>query len=234
MLATGGGRPAPHLCPIRTLVYPLMAPGEKGSSVQLTGEGYVEAGTDPKYALTGSFTLEAYVKPGKLPPGGGRIIDRCTAGAADGYTLDTFPDNALRFITPYGDVSAPKALPAAQWAHVVATVEAGKHMRLFVNGKEVAVRELTAPKDGGQKLMSPDDLRKAVEQSRAYLAAAGEAKAREYGPAHARLFIASAAAMDERRGLQLPPLEPRSQAAADRSYLETAQRLWEGLQPVLK
>ena len=169
-----------------------------------------------------------------MPAGGGRIVDQCTAGGADGVTLDTWPANSLRLITLMGSVSADKALPAGQWAHVAAVIAPGQELRLYVNGKQAATAPATAQPGPGGGLIAPDELRQAVSKARAYVDAAGPEKADEYGPAHARLFLKAVEALVHRSLLAIdPPPYTDGKRAANLEYLKTAQRLWEGLQPVL-
>ena len=85
------------------------------------------------------MTFEAWVRPRSLPAGGGRILDRITPGKADGFLLDTYPGNSLRFIAGHIVLNHKNALSADRWHHVAATVapEAGE-VRLFADGRLVA------------------------------------------------------------------------------------------------
>ena len=52
--------------------------------------------------------------------------------------LDTHPENNLRFVSRIATLGAPGVkLPEGQWAHVAAVVGDG-HVRLYLNGKQVA------------------------------------------------------------------------------------------------
>jgi len=95
--------------------------------------------------LTGSVTLEAWIKPRKMGRQGGRIIDKGTAGTKSGYTLDTFPGNSLRMIVRTdayeADVRSSTRIPPAQWSHVAGVFNAADGaMTLYFNGKKVAAR----------------------------------------------------------------------------------------------
>ena len=57
-----------------------------------------------------AVTLEAWVKAGRLPQVGARLLDRHQPGTDDGYLLDTFPGNSLRMITANGAVSSAAGL----------------------------------------------------------------------------------------------------------------------------
>ena len=59
--------------------------------------------------LTGGLTIEAWIKPDKLPGGGARIVDRITPGGSDGFLLDTHPGNSLRFICGHSQINAKDA-----------------------------------------------------------------------------------------------------------------------------
>ena len=84
------------------------------------------------------LTVEAWVKPEKLPGGGARIVDKITPGGADGFLLDTCPGNSVRFICGQSQVNQKDALPAGKWTHVAAVADpkAGG-CRIYVDGKRV-------------------------------------------------------------------------------------------------
>jgi len=97
------------------------------------------------------LTIEAWVKPERLPGSGGRIVDKITPGGADGFLLDTHPGNSLRFICGQSQLSRQNALPAGQWTHVAAVADPltlpsppwgegrvrGGGCRLYLNGQAV-------------------------------------------------------------------------------------------------
>jgi hypothetical protein len=84
--------------------------------------------------LGGSFTLEAEVKPAAGETG--RIFDKITPGGADGFLIDAVPGNSLRLIHGSAQHVVKNALPAGQWAHVVATITPDG-WRVSVDGKAV-------------------------------------------------------------------------------------------------
>jgi alpha-L-fucosidase len=89
--------------------------------------------------LTDEVTLEAWVQADKMKREGGRILDKSIPNTLDGYSLDTFPGNSLRFSTQGGVVSYDAQLPADQWTHVVGVYSASKRiLKLYINGREVA------------------------------------------------------------------------------------------------
>ncbi len=107
--------------------------GYVGQAFALDGGSYVQVPNAPSLQLTSSITMEARVHS---PSFGGRIIDKITAGGADGYMLDTF-QSKLRIIIGTAVVSSPTTLPLNTWVHVAGTWD-GTTARVYVNGAEVA------------------------------------------------------------------------------------------------
>ena len=69
--------------------------------------------------LVDAVTLEAWIKPGRLPGGGARIIDKSQAGTSTGYMIDTYPGNSLRMIVAEAQLGYNAKLPSDRWSHVV-------------------------------------------------------------------------------------------------------------------
>ncbi len=93
------------------------------------------AGAD--VSLSNGCTVAAWVRP--APGESGRILDKCTAGRPDGFTFDTHPGLALRWIV--GDVTMihPGCLKPGVWQHVAATADpATGACRIYLDGKLVA------------------------------------------------------------------------------------------------
>lgn len=91
------------------------------------------------WQFPGGLTLEAWVKPEALPGGGARLIDKISPGGSDGFLLDTYPGNSLRFICGDRILQQADAVPAGKWTHVAAVVDpAADGCRLYVNGRKVA------------------------------------------------------------------------------------------------
>ncbi|MBN1511460.1 MAG: hypothetical protein JXB13_05550, partial [Phycisphaerae bacterium] len=85
------------------------------------------------------FTIEAWLKPGKLPGGGARIVDKITPGQRDGFLFDTYPGNSLRLICGPTELNVKDAVPAGRWTHVAAVADADAgSCRIYMNGKLVA------------------------------------------------------------------------------------------------
>jgi len=196
-------------------------------AVTLDGSAYLEVPVDPRLNLVEAYTLDAWIRPERLPDGGVRIIDRVTAGIDDGYLLDTCPSNSLRLITMQGVVSFDAQLKLGEWVHVAGTFDAIQGLALYLNGQPVA----SAPPKSAQ---ANGDLAR-VGRFYAALRAAGLGDT--YEAAHGRLVVGYLYAIHGRAALKaqskLVPLKTASQSAADRSYIEAAQRLADGLGRVL-
>lgn len=94
--------------------------------------------------FTGRLTFEAEVKPARGEKG--RIFDKITPGGSDGFLLDAHPGNSLRLICGNTQSSFKDALPAGQWAHIVATVD-DSGWRVSVNGTLLSDTAGTAAAD---------------------------------------------------------------------------------------
>jgi hypothetical protein len=119
-----------------------LVPGRGGQVLDLKGGAFAEMPPSPSLAAEETLTLAAWVFPRNT---GARILDKCTAGTSDGYTLDLHPNNRVRLITPYGTLTSDTAVPSNRWTHVagVADLPAGQ-MRIYVNG-DLAARGSAAP-----------------------------------------------------------------------------------------
>jgi len=204
------------------------APG--GKAIRFTGEGYLEVGLDPRLALRDAYTLDAWICPQKLPDTGGRIIDKVTAGADDGYLLDMHPGNSLRFITEQGNIGFDARLTPDAWAHVAAIFDSKDGLRLYLNGRLVASGPVTESPAGSPIIFE----KVGTFYNRLCQAGLGDC----YEARHARLVVEYVAAIHARAKLKaagkLPALSPASQMAADKSYIDAVNRLAEGLIAVLK
>lgn len=205
-----------------------MADGADGPVIDLSGEGYLEVAHDARLDLARGATLSAWICPGKQGPGGGRIIDKGTAGGSDGYMLDTHPGNSLRLITERGSLAYDAKLKPDAWVHVAATVDGEGGLALYVDGREVSARRQELPPD-----IEAIDAR-AARIRKFYGALVSAGLAESYEAAHARLALDYLAATCERLKMvadgRLKPLAGASQYAADKSYFSTTAKLCEGLQ----
>lgn len=84
------------------------------------------------------LTLEAWINTNGTIDG--RIFDKVTAGKGDGFLLDTYPKDTLRFVFGEKVVNAPAgSLIANARQHAAATVDAATGaIRLYLNGQIVA------------------------------------------------------------------------------------------------
>jgi hypothetical protein len=198
-----------------------------GGAARFGGEGYLEIAPAKALDLTEACTMEAWIRPGELPPAGGRIIDKSAVGTSNGYLLDTHPGNSLRIIAETGTVSHDGKLASATWVHVAGTVAPDGTLALYIDGSEVARK----PHASSQLA----DLPVRVEALRAFhgrrvAAGFGDApQARQAALAVRCLDAAVARARLERDG-KLPLLPEPSRSAALRSYLDATRRLCEGLE----
>lgn len=118
---------------------------EASPDLCFTGGGDVlfEQTTSAELDLEDGFTIEAWLLPGDLPAGGGRIVDKITPGGGDGFLFDTYPGRSLRLICGEEVLSARDVLPEDEWVHVaaVADPEAGE-LALYRDGVRIAHRSL--------------------------------------------------------------------------------------------
>jgi alpha-L-fucosidase 2 len=116
---------------------PLMA---ETDATQFEGAGAVrEVRHTLQLDLTQALTLEAWIKPEAFPQAGARIFDKTQAGTQNGYMLDTFPGNSLRFVTTEGSLTSKDVLKPGRWTHVAAVFSTAEGIyKLYVNGQEVA------------------------------------------------------------------------------------------------
>jgi hypothetical protein len=124
----------------------LFAAGRESTPVlqatpKFTGQGFTNHGVagSENWDLAAGLSIEAWVKPRHLADGGARLCDKITPGVDDGFLLDTYPGNSLRFIVGQQQLRAENALPADRWSHVVAVADPARGgCRLYVDGKPVA------------------------------------------------------------------------------------------------
>ncbi|HXL77455.1 MAG TPA: LamG-like jellyroll fold domain-containing protein [Candidatus Eisenbacteria bacterium] len=111
------------------------ASGKVGQGFSFNGtDGFVEIPDAPSLDIQTQITLEAWIRPTTL---GGRILDKITAGTADGYLLDTDSEGRLRLIVGSRSMSSPPLLTANSFSHVAGTYD-GQQLRLYINGALVA------------------------------------------------------------------------------------------------
>ena len=98
--------------------------------------------------FTQGLSIDAWIKPGELPPAGGRIVDKTTPGGSDGWLLDTYPGDSLRFIVGQTIVHADQVLPKGEWSHVAASADARTgQIAIYLNGNRIAGESLDTSDD---------------------------------------------------------------------------------------
>jgi hypothetical protein len=201
------------------------------SATEFSGKGYLEVADDPRLQLNKGCTMAAWLRSRVQAAGGGRIIDKCRVGTANGYMIDTFPGGSLRLIVERGTPSYDAKLRPDRWTHVAATVDGDGTLALYLDGQRVTSQKTAVAPEIGTLRERAARLGKLHGQ----LAAAGLGDC--YEAAHARLVVEYHAVTHQRLRLlaegKLQPLPADSQYAADRSYFAATMRLCEGLEKVL-
>jgi concanavalin A-like lectin/glucanase superfamily protein len=90
---------------------------------------YVQVANAPNLQITSQITLDAWINPTAT---GGRVIDKITAGGADGYMLDTLAGKT-RLIIGGTSVSGATTIPTGSFTHVAGTYD-GTTLRVYFNG----------------------------------------------------------------------------------------------------
>jgi len=94
----------------------------------------------PQFAaktFVGGFTAEAWIYSDAGFKGDGRIVDKVTPGAADGFLFDTYPDASLRAIVGNTTTSYSGVLRKGVWQHVAAAMEPSGYTRIYLDGKRL-------------------------------------------------------------------------------------------------
>ncbi|MFO0827817.1 MAG: DUF5703 domain-containing protein [Phycisphaerales bacterium] len=93
----------------------------------------------PALDARGGITVAAWIVPEREDPGGGRIVDKCPVGSGQGWMLDTYPGNSLRFIAGGPALTMDARLAPGRRTFVAATYDPRTaQRRLFIDGKKVA------------------------------------------------------------------------------------------------
>ena len=100
------------------------------------------------WSFADGLTIAAWIKPGTLPPGGGRIVDKTTPGASDGMLFDIYPGSSLRLIAGRHIVLKKDVLPEDRWSHVAATIDPDQgRLAIFLNGEPIADQSVETAAD---------------------------------------------------------------------------------------
>ncbi len=107
--------------------------------------GTIAIDRSSSWSFGDGLTIEAWVKPGEMPAGGGRIVDKTTPGASDGFLLDTYPGRSLRLIVGNDILTERDVLPRDAWSHVAAVINPGTgRIALLLNGEVIASTHVEA------------------------------------------------------------------------------------------
>ena len=113
----------------------------KGADCARFEGGYLSIANHPKLTFPQGCSIEVWLRP--APGVSARIVDKITPGGTDGFLLDTFPGDALRFINGNETLSAPLSAvgytpsAAGGWLHVVAAVDSLGTPALYANGRRI-------------------------------------------------------------------------------------------------
>ncbi len=123
---------------------PQIVAGKFGEGLEFDGASYVEVQDDKSLQLWETYTLEAWIfqKQSKSS----RIIDKITAGTADGPHLDTHPGTRLRSCAG-NCFSTDKDYSLEEWHHALMTFDKGK-VALYLDGNLGGEGQTTSPLQG--------------------------------------------------------------------------------------
>lgn len=113
---------------------PQIVEGKVGEALQFDGSGdYVEAPDDESLQLWETYTLEAWVYQTNTVPTDARIIDKITAGTADGPHLDTHPTGTKLRSCAGACINNDTDRDLEAWYHVVMTFDNGD-VKFYLDG----------------------------------------------------------------------------------------------------
>jgi hypothetical protein len=121
--------------------------GKYGEALEFDGSSnYVEVPDDASLQLWETYTLEAWVF--QTESRSNRIIDKITAGTADGPHLDTYPGTTLRSCAG-ACFSTAKSYSLDEWHHVAMTFDKGKVV-LYLDGEADGGGDTNSPLAGNK------------------------------------------------------------------------------------
>lgn len=106
------------------------APGKIANAFSLNGQNFVNVPNSSSLQISGPFTLSSWIY---IQTPGGRLIDKTSAGASDGYMIDTYQGKLRLIAGPSATYSTVDPLPVGAWTHVAGSWD-GTTARLYVNG----------------------------------------------------------------------------------------------------
>ncbi|MEK7398961.1 MAG: LamG domain-containing protein [Candidatus Poribacteria bacterium] len=121
--------------------------GKYGEALEFDGAAnYVEVPDDKSIDLWEKYTLEAWIF--QTESRSSRIIDKITAGTADGMHLDTHPGTNLRSCAG-ACVSTGKTYSLNEWHHAVMTFDQG-NVVLYIDGSAEGEGKAGSPLAGNK------------------------------------------------------------------------------------
>ncbi len=120
---------------------------EKQPGLLLSGTATGPIANSAAWSFKDGLTVEAWVNPPNMAGREARLVDKITAGKADGFLLDACPGNSARFICGQIQLGLRDGLPAGRWTHVAAVADPGGGCRLYVDGKPVGGDATAAVRD---------------------------------------------------------------------------------------
>lgn len=119
--------------------------GKFGEALEFDGaSNYVEVPEDETLQLWEKYTLEAWIF--QYESRSSRIIDKITAGTADGPHLDTHPGTTIRSCAG-NCFSSKDTYDLNEWVHAAMTFDKGKVV-IYLNGKANGEGDTTSPLAG--------------------------------------------------------------------------------------
>jgi hypothetical protein len=202
-------------------------------AMQFNGQGYLEVDYDRSLDLPKCVTLSAWICPAQQVGNGGCVINKCEPGASNGYSFEIGAGNSIRLICRRGTIALNTNLTPDQWVHVAVLSDPYGQLEIYINGLQHEHWEEPNP------IVFLDDIDAKVARVRKFYDRLSAASVTDcYEAAHARLAVEYLATTCQRfkmlsaGELKLIPTE-LSQAAADKSYLVTTEKLCDGLALVI-
>jgi hypothetical protein len=126
---------------------PKVVNGKMGDALEFAGAAdYVEVPDDKSLQLWKTYTLEAWIF--QMESRSSRIIDKITAGTADGPHLDTHPGTILRSCAG-ACISSNTQYKLETWNHVVQTFDEGD-VQFYLNGNPDGDGKAPSPLSGNK------------------------------------------------------------------------------------
>jgi hypothetical protein len=112
----------------------------RGFSFDGTGSSYIQVADAASLRITGPMTIDAWISPTSATATA-RIVDKITAGGANGYLLDLLAGQ-LRLEIGADSVSSGLTVPVGTFTHVTG-VYSGTSLSLYFNGVLIATKTTT-------------------------------------------------------------------------------------------